>query len=71
MSFLRPLDPESTRTSWSTHHKLIEIFNMFTAYVPINTEIGSKSDVLAALKKVENVEKTHNLWGGFTTSPRE
>lgn len=38
---------------------------MFTAYVLINTEIGSESDVLEALKKVEGVEEAHNLWGVY------
>jgi DNA-binding Lrp family transcriptional regulator len=38
---------------------------MPTAYVLINTEIGSESDVLEALKKVEGVEEAHNLWGVY------
>jgi DNA-binding Lrp family transcriptional regulator len=36
-----------------------------TAYVLINTEIGSESNVLEALKKVEGVEEAHNLWGVY------
>jgi DNA-binding Lrp family transcriptional regulator len=36
-----------------------------TAYVLINTEIGSESDVLEELKKVEGVEEAHNLWGVY------
>lgn len=35
------------------------------AYVLINTEIGSESDVLEELKKVEGVEEAHNLWGVY------
>jgi DNA-binding Lrp family transcriptional regulator len=38
---------------------------MPTAYVLINTGIGSESDVLEALKKVEGVEEVHNLWGVY------
>ena len=38
-------------------------FNMPTAYVLINTEIGFEFNVLEALKKVEGVEEAHNLWG--------
>jgi DNA-binding Lrp family transcriptional regulator len=38
---------------------------MPTAYVLINTEIGSESKVLEALKKVEGVEEAHNLWGVY------
>jgi DNA-binding Lrp family transcriptional regulator len=39
--------------------------NVPTAYVLINTEIGSESDVLEELKKVEGVEEAHNLWGVY------
>jgi DNA-binding Lrp family transcriptional regulator len=35
------------------------------AYILINTEIGSESDVLEKLKKVEGVEEAHNLWGVY------
>jgi len=38
---------------------------MPTAYVLINTEIGSEFDVLKELKKVEGVEEAHNLWGVY------
>ena len=38
---------------------------MPTAYVLINTEIGSEFDVLEELKKVEGVEEAHNLWGVY------
>ena len=36
---------------------------MPTAYILINTEIGSERQVLKALKKIEGVEEVHNLWG--------
>ena len=36
---------------------------MFMAYLLISTKIGSESDVLEALKKVEGVEEAHSLWG--------
>jgi DNA-binding Lrp family transcriptional regulator len=42
-----------------------ESSNMPTAYVLINTEIGSEFDVLEELKKVEGVEEAHNLWGVY------
>lgn len=38
---------------------------MPTAYVFINTEIGSESNVLEALKKIEGVEEAHALWGVY------
>ena len=38
---------------------------MPTAYVLVNTEIGSEKQVLRALKKVEGVEEVHNLWGVY------
>ncbi len=38
---------------------------MPTAYVLVNTEIGSEKQVLSALKKVEGVEEVHNLWGVY------
>jgi DNA-binding Lrp family transcriptional regulator len=36
---------------------------MFTAYLFINTEVGSESIVLEALKKIEGFEEAHSLWG--------
>ena len=38
---------------------------MFSAYLFINTEIGSESSVLEALKNVEGVEEAHGLWGAY------
>ena len=38
---------------------------MPTAYVLLTTEIGAESDVLAALRKVKDVEEVHNLWGVY------
>ena len=38
---------------------------MPTAYVFINTEIGSESNVLEELKKIEGVEEAHALWGVY------
>ena len=38
---------------------------MFAAYLLINTEMGSESTVLKALKKVEGVEEVHNLRGVY------
>ncbi len=38
---------------------------MVRAYVLINTEIGSESQVLRELKKVEGVEDAHSLWGVY------
>jgi DNA-binding Lrp family transcriptional regulator len=36
---------------------------MPSAYILVNTEIGSEKHVLKALKKIDGVEKIHNLWG--------
>ena len=33
------------------------------AYVLLNTEIGSETEVIKALKKLEGVESAFNLWG--------
>ena len=38
---------------------------MPTAYVLINTEIGSEFNVLEKLKKIEGIEEAHNLWGVY------
>ena len=38
---------------------------MPTAYILINTEIGSEKQVLKALKKIDGVEEVHNLWGVY------
>ena len=38
---------------------------MVKAYLLVNTERGSESQVLEALKKVEGVEKAHNLIGVY------
>jgi DNA-binding Lrp family transcriptional regulator len=35
------------------------------AYVLLNTEIGTESQVLNALKKIEGVEEVHTLWGVY------
>jgi DNA-binding Lrp family transcriptional regulator len=36
-----------------------------TAYILINTEIGSENQVRSALKRIEGVEEAHNLWGVY------
>jgi len=38
---------------------------MPTAFVLINTEIGSEADVLKDLKKVEGVEEAHSVYGVY------
>ena len=38
---------------------------MPAAYVLLNTEIGAGSEVVKALKNVEGVESTFNLWGVY------
>jgi DNA-binding Lrp family transcriptional regulator len=49
------------------HSKLINSrgVNMPTAFVLINTEIGSESDVLKDLKKVEGVEEASAVYGVY------
>ena len=39
--------------------------SMQTAFVLVNTEIGSESDVLTALKKVDGVQKAHAIYGVY------
>jgi len=36
-----------------------------TAYILLNTEIGSENQVLKALKKIEGVEEAYHLWGVY------
>lgn len=38
---------------------------MPTAYVLLNTEIGSEKTVLKALKALDGVEEAYNLWGVY------
>ena len=38
---------------------------MPSAYILLNTEIGSEKHVLKALKKINGVEEVHNLWGVY------
>jgi DNA-binding Lrp family transcriptional regulator len=38
---------------------------MPTAYILLNTEIGSEKHVLKALKKIDGVEKVNNLMGVY------
>jgi DNA-binding Lrp family transcriptional regulator len=38
---------------------------MFMAYLLISTKIGSQSNVLETLKKVEGIEEAHNLYGFY------
>jgi DNA-binding Lrp family transcriptional regulator len=38
---------------------------MPTAYILVNTEIGTEKQVLKALRKVEGVEEAHNLYGVY------
>ena len=38
---------------------------MPTAYILVNTAIGTEKQVLRALKEVEGVEEVHNLWGVY------
>ena len=43
---------------------------MPTAFVLINTEIGSESDVLKELKKVEGVDESFAVYGVYDTVAR-
>jgi DNA-binding Lrp family transcriptional regulator len=36
-----------------------------TAFVLVNTEIGSESEVLTALKKVDGVQEAHTVYGVY------
>ncbi len=46
-----------------TTYKYVE--DHYTAFVLINTEIGSESDVLKELKKVEGVEEASAVYGVY------
>lgn len=45
--------------------KVVVEIQMPTAFVLINTEIGSEADVLKDLKKVEGVEEAHAVYGVY------
>jgi DNA-binding Lrp family transcriptional regulator len=48
------------------HRRKITVeMRMPTAFVLINTEIGSEADVLKDLKKVEGVEEAHAVYGVY------
>ena len=36
-----------------------------TAFVLVNTEIGSEDEVLNAIKKVDGVQEAHNVYGVY------
>ena len=38
---------------------------MPTAFVLVNTEIGSENEVLTALKKVDGVQEAHSVYGVY------
>jgi DNA-binding Lrp family transcriptional regulator len=38
---------------------------MINAYILLNTEIGSESHVVRALRKIEGVKEVHGLWGVY------
>jgi DNA-binding Lrp family transcriptional regulator len=38
---------------------------MPTAYVLLNTEIGSKNQVLKSLREIDGVEEVYSLWGVY------
>jgi DNA-binding Lrp family transcriptional regulator len=38
---------------------------MPTAYVLLNTDIGTENQVLKAIKKIEGVSEAHGLWGVY------
>jgi DNA-binding Lrp family transcriptional regulator len=38
---------------------------LHTAYILLNTEIGSEKQVLKALKKIDGVAEGYNLWGVY------
>jgi hypothetical protein len=38
---------------------------MPSAYILLNTEIGSENHVLLALKKIDGVQEANSLWGVY------
>jgi DNA-binding Lrp family transcriptional regulator len=43
----------------------LRIKRMPTAYVLVNTEIGSEGDVLGAVKKVDGVQEAYTVYGVY------
>ena len=59
---------KNTQTSETNHNppqNEKEKQKLPTAYILLNTEIGSEKQVLKALRKVEGVEEAHGLWGVY------
>ncbi len=55
------------RTSESNpiHTLQVRKYNMPTAYILLNTEIGAETEVLKALRDMECVKEAFNLWGVY------
>jgi DNA-binding Lrp family transcriptional regulator len=53
---------QTSESNLSTHKGETK---MPTAYILVNTEIGSEKHVLKALKKIDGVEKVNNLLGVY------
>jgi len=47
------------------HHKSCGEINMPLAFVLINTEIGSESEVLGSLRKIDAVEEAYMVYGVY------
>jgi DNA-binding Lrp family transcriptional regulator len=62
-----PLNEQVSRKHFNANptNELSEDRVMPTAFVLINTEIGSESDVLKELKKVEGVEEASAVYGVY------
>ena len=43
----------------------LRIKDMPTAYVLVNTEIGSEGEVLAAIKKVDGIQEAYTVYGVY------
>jgi DNA-binding Lrp family transcriptional regulator len=56
-AIIKPQSPTYIQFGWKDVKKLP------TAYVLLNTEIGSERDVLHAIKGIEGVQEAFRLWG--------
>ncbi len=65
MAVKRWLGVLSRNVLMQTNPKILVRIVMPTAFVLINTEIGSESDVLKELKKVEGVEEASAVYGVY------
>lgn len=53
------------RNAWRKRENPIEENTMPSAFVLVNTELGSEEKVLAAIKKIDGVQEAHTVYGVY------